>query len=291
MRKPKLELFSLLAIALCMSPAAYPSPDSPSQSSQDMAIDHSKAPWQAKHLPPDIINSSAKPPSKPIRDLPNTRSSIAVPDNYIPPSWSWYHSYSCPSNGATTSPPKQFQIAPVLPGMVLKQPTSEQNQYIRVGNYGGLRPNRSAYSPPSSGSDAFAAVAESGLRDGMGYLIDTDSAKQALHSKDPLDFVRKYSRQTALVKASSGVGYMFYVDGKWYVLDSHGNKLARDVIKRSIKRNGYYVRINGEPDGHKIIVKELIEILDTPALEKPNIRPDRVLMNEDRVHGKILKSK
>jgi hypothetical protein len=99
-----------------------------------------------------------------------------------------------------------------------------------------------------------------------GYLMDSDTAKLPHKASDALDFVQNYDSKTALSAKSQAAGYMLFAD-KWYHLDKHGNELAIDVIKRSIKHKGFYVIVGGKLKDNTIAVARLIEIIDTPILK------------------------
>lgn len=59
-------------------------------------------------------------------------------------------------------------------------------------------------------------------------------------------------------------GYCLFTDGLWFSLDSQGNKLAIEALKKSQKNRAIYVRILGAAKKGLLTVKSLTEV-DEPS--------------------------
>ncbi len=59
-------------------------------------------------------------------------------------------------------------------------------------------------------------------------------------------------------------GYCLFADGAWLSLDSQGNKLAIEALKRSQKSSAIYVRILGSAKKGLLIAKSVVEV-DEPS--------------------------
>jgi hypothetical protein len=98
----------------------------------------------------------------------------------------------------------------------------------------------------------------------IGYLLDKQCSDSVRHDSSPLDFIKHHTRDCCLMLNCQKKGYCLFADGAWLSLDSQGNKLAIEALKRSQKSSAIYVRILGSAKKGLLIAKSVVEV-DEPS--------------------------
>lgn len=93
-----------------------------------------------------------------------------------------------------------------------------------------------------------------------GYLMDRKCSASMVDDPHPEDFIKHHTKDCCLMANCKKLGYTLFVKPRWLVLDSHGNKLAIQLLEKSQRRSGFYVRILGSVDGDRLKVKTIKEI-------------------------------
>lgn len=99
--------------------------------------------------------------------------------------------------------------------------------------------------------------AQNGPSTVTGYLVDRDTVKKS-HDKVNLELTRAtYHRRNAL---QSQVGFAVVSNGRVYVLDVHGNKLAKLLIADSHNDQPLMVMLRGRLADGKVVVEQLSDV-------------------------------
>lgn len=93
-----------------------------------------------------------------------------------------------------------------------------------------------------------------------GYLIDRKCSAWVVDDPHPEDFIKHHTKDCCLMANCKQLGYTLFVKPRWLALDRHGNKLVIQLLEKSQRRNGFYVRICGSVDGNRLKVKTIKEI-------------------------------
>ena len=101
-------------------------------------------------------------------------------------------------------------------------------------------------------------------RNYIGYLLDKQCSDSVRQDSNPLDFIKHHTRDCCLMLNCQKKGYCLFADGVWFTLDSQGNKLAIEALKKSQKNSAIYVRILGATKKGLLTVKSVVEV-DEPS--------------------------
>jgi hypothetical protein len=93
-----------------------------------------------------------------------------------------------------------------------------------------------------------------------GYLMDRKCSTSVVDDPHPEDFIKHHTKDCCLMANCKKFGYTLFVKPRWLALDRNGNKLAIQLLEKSTRRSGFYVRIRGSVEGDRLKVKAIKEI-------------------------------
>ncbi len=94
----------------------------------------------------------------------------------------------------------------------------------------------------------------------QGYLVDKQCADSVRGDSATEDFIKHHTQDCALMINCRQKGYSLYAKPAWFDLDQNGNKLAIKVLKKSKRKDCFYVQIEGSARAGILKVKEIVEI-------------------------------
>lgn len=87
-----------------------------------------------------------------------------------------------------------------------------------------------------------------------GVLIDQACAGKMMKTAHPEKAAKKHPRSCAMAPACEASGYAVIKGDKEYKLDANGNKLAKEFLANSTKKNDLMVDVEGTVNGDQIDV-------------------------------------
>lgn len=89
-----------------------------------------------------------------------------------------------------------------------------------------------------------------------GYLVDVHCAKNLMKKNDVAIPAKQHERSCDLMPECAASGYGVFVvvnksathasDVDWYPLDAKGNKMAKEILEKSTKKDDILVTVNGK---------------------------------------------
>lgn len=79
-----------------------------------------------------------------------------------------------------------------------------------------------------------------------GYVVDAQCAGDMAGKEDVMTRAANHTKKCALNDRCAESGYGLFSDGKWYKFDEAGDKLAKDLIEKTTKKDQIAVEVAGK---------------------------------------------
>ena len=119
-----------------------------------------------------------------------------------------------------------------------------------------------------------------------GWIADMDVIKNVMRKGMPSNYMESYPRNRATNLNTWLSRFGLYSNGMFFELDRSGSAIVKDMVKHSETSRGYYVRIDGKRDGHKIKVSAVTEL---PKAQAPIDETENTRISQSQLRGEFAK--